>query len=69
MENESLFDYIKPKLKGITEMPLGILALCPFHRELSASFYLSARKQAFECYGCGREGASKEEFDVIAGLN
>ena len=63
MTDETLFDYIKPKLNGITVMPLGVLASCPFHEEKTASFYLSERKQAFECYGCGKEGSSKEAFD------
>lgn len=63
MTDETLFDYIKSKLNGITEMPLGVLALCPFHEEKTASFYVSARKQSFECIGCGARGDSKEAFD------
>ena len=32
------------------------VGLCPFHREKTPSFHISADKQLFYCFGCGTGG-------------
>jgi DNA primase len=32
-------------------------AICPFHHELTPSFYVNPSKQSYYCYGCGVGGS------------
>ncbi|HVK46961.1 MAG TPA: DNA primase [Pseudobacter sp.] len=43
--------YVKLKKRGI-----NYLGLCPFHNEKSPSFTVSANKEIFKCFGCGKSG-------------
>lgn len=43
--------YIKLKKTGS-----GHTGLCPFHNEKTPSFHVSASRQIYKCFGCGRSG-------------
>lgn len=43
----------------------GYMACCPFHREKTPSFHISAEKQLYHCFGCG-VGGSAIQFVMAA---
>ena len=45
--------YIKLKKQGA-----NLLGICPFHNEKTPSFTVSAAKEIYKCFGCGRSGNS-----------
>jgi DNA primase len=45
--------FIKLKKRGT-----NYLGLCPFHNEKSPSFTVSASKEIYKCFGCGKSGNS-----------
>ncbi len=47
----------------------NLKACCPFHTERSASFFVSASKNLFKCFGCGESGDAfkfLQEFKKIS---
>lgn len=44
-------DYVDLKSRGA-----NLIGLCPFHKEKTPSFYVSAQKNIFKCFGCGKGG-------------
>ena len=50
---EIIGTFIKLKKRGS-----NYLGLCPFHNEKSPSFTVSAAKEIYKCFGCGRSGNS-----------
>ena len=50
-------DYVSLKKKG-----RDFAACCPFHNEKTPSFYVSATKQIFKCFGCNKGGSV---FDFV----
>jgi len=44
-------DYVKLKKRGS-----NYLGLCPFHNEKTPSFTVSASKELYKCFGCGKSG-------------
>ena len=45
--------FVKLKKRGT-----NYIGLCPFHNEKSPSFTVSASKEIYKCFGCGRSGNS-----------
>ncbi|MCK7556699.1 CHC2 zinc finger domain-containing protein [Chitinophaga sedimenti] len=43
--------FVKLKKRGN-----GYLGLCPFHNEKTPSFTVSASKEIYKCFGCGKSG-------------
>ena len=41
---------------------------CPFHPEKTASFIISADKQIFHCFGCGKGGSTIDFTMVLHGI-
>lgn len=41
---------------------------CPFHADTGGSFMVSAEKQIFKCFGCGKEGGVTEFQSAMAQL-
>lgn len=44
-------DFVKLKKRGT-----NYLGLCPFHNEKTPSFTVSASKEIYKCFGCGKSG-------------
>jgi len=50
---EIVGSFVKLKKRGT-----NYIGLCPFHNEKSPSFNVSASKEIYKCFGCGRSGNS-----------
>ncbi len=50
---EIVGSFVKLKKRGT-----NYIGLCPFHNEKSPSFTVSAAKEIYKCFGCGRSGNS-----------
>ena len=48
---EIIGEFVKLKKRGV-----NYLGLCPFHNEKSPSFTVSATKEIYKCFGCGKSG-------------
>ncbi len=48
---EVVSNYVRLKKRG-----KNYLGLCPFHKEKTPSFTVSAEKQMYHCFGCGKGG-------------
>jgi len=49
---EVVGDFVDLKPRGA-----NLIGLCPFHKEKTPSFYVSASKNIFKCFGCGKGGS------------
>ena len=58
--------YLGEKLRKLPISP-NYRALCPFHKEKTASFYLKPKKNRFACYGCRKDGGPLVLDDLLGG--
>jgi DNA primase len=56
--------YIKVEKAGI-----NFKAKCPFHNEKTPSFFISATRQSFYCFGCGEKGDIFSFVEKFEGLD
>src|SRR5262245_53951916 len=52
----SLADHITASGVPLKGGPVEFKALCPFHKEETASFTVNTKKGLFHCFGCGVTG-------------
>ena len=56
VQNETdIVDYIGSYI-ALKKQGQDYIGLCPFHGEKTPSFHVSAKKQVFHCFGCGKSG-------------
>lgn len=66
---EIVGSFVKLKKRGT-----NYIGLCPFHNEKSPSFTVSAAKEIYKCFGCGRSGNSisflmeQEKYSYVEAL-
>ncbi len=66
---EIIGSFVKLKKRGT-----NYIGLCPFHNEKSPSFTVSANKEIYKCFGCGRSGNSigflmeQEKYSYVEAL-
>ena len=56
-------DFVSLKKRGA-----NMIGCCPFHNEKTPSFYVSAVKQIYKCFGCGKAGDSVRFIMEMEGL-
>ena len=56
--------YVRLKRSGSSYM-----GCCPFHREKTPSFHVSADKQLYHCFGCGVGGSVMQFIMAAEGLD
>lgn len=60
---EVVGDFVQLKRKG-----KDFTACCPFHQEKTPSFYVSAIKGIYKCFGCGKAGDSVRFLMELEGM-
>lgn len=55
LEQTDIVGIIEPHVK-LKKSGSGLSGLCPFHHEKTPSFSVSAQRQMFYCFGCGKGG-------------
>lgn len=54
--NKDIVDIIRGYLPGLKKTGKNWSAVCPFHKEKSASFTVNEAKEMYYCFGCGAGG-------------
>ena len=52
----NLAEIIESKIKVTKRVNNEVFALCPFHKEKTASFSFNVDKGVYNCFGCGEKG-------------
>lgn len=67
-EKLSIVDVISSYLK-LEKAGANYKAVCPFHNEKSPSFFISATRQSYYCFGCGAKGDIFTFVEQFEGLD
>lgn len=67
-ERLSIVDVISSYLK-LEKAGANFKAVCPFHNEKSPSFFISATRQSYYCFGCGAKGDIFTFVEQFEGLD
>lgn len=67
-ERLSIVDVISSYLK-LEKAGANYKAVCPFHNEKSPSFFISATRQSYYCFGCGAKGDIFTFVEQFEGLD
>ena len=67
-EKLSIVDVISSYLK-LDKAGTNYKAVCPFHNEKSPSFFVSATRQSYYCFGCGAKGDIFTFVEQFEGLD
>ncbi|MEK7635228.1 MAG: DNA primase [Patescibacteria group bacterium] len=67
-ERLNIVDVISGYLK-VEKAGINFKARCPFHNEKTPSFFISAARQTFYCFGCGEKGDVFSFVEKFEGLD
>ena len=57
-----IFEIVRQRVELSPAGPGRYRGLCPFHSEKSPSFFVDAKRQRYQCFGCGERG---DVFDFL----
>ncbi len=61
---EVIAPYVKPTRAG-----KSLTGLCPFHKEKTSSFHVSAERGTWHCFGCGEGGDAFSFIEKVEGVD
>jgi DNA primase len=67
-ERLSIVDVVAPHVK-ITRAGKSLIGLCPFHKEKTPSFHVSAERGTYHCFGCGEGGDIFSFIEKVDGVD
>lgn len=68
IKNKVLLSEMFSRYTDIQKKGAGFVCKCPFHKENTASCFISDSKQLYKCFGCGKSGDLISFFQEIEGL-
>lgn len=67
-ERLSIVDVVAPHVK-INRAGKSLIGLCPFHKEKTPSFHVSAERGTYHCFGCGEGGDIFSFIEKVDGVD